>query len=328
MATPLAQSAVNLRAIFRLSRTALHLASGMLTVALIYSFIKQDTRLTLKQRWSRQILTMLGVSLKVGAADAADNAIAVHPLGLLVANHISFLDIFVINAWAPAAFVAKDDVRNWPLLGWLSRHTGTIFMQRGSRNAAHAARDHLVSQLLAGQLVAVFPEGTTSDGHTVQPFHGALFQSAIDAAVPVIPLALRYVDAQTQRPTHTADFVGDMTLVSCLWSIATSTGLIAQLEPLPALAPAGLDRRHLAAHAHHAIAHRLVHLKSMGVNAGINKAVNPNLKASPVADTAGETRADLPVAPQSARHPTGSPYQSPENPPVHDSPVPTNARKQ
>jgi len=271
MATSLTQSAGNLRALFRLSRTALHLAGGMLTVALIYPFITQGTRLALKQRWSRQLLTMLGVSQKVGAGDtprskypwgATNKAIAAHPTGLLVANHISFLDIFVINAWAPAAFVAKDDVRNWPLLGWLSHHTDTIFMQRGSRRAAHAARDHLVGQLRAGQLIAVFPEGTTSDGHTVQPFHGALFQSAIDAGVPVMPVALRYIDAQTQQSSHAADFVGDMTLVSCLWSIAASTGLIAQIEPLPALAPDSLDRRHLAARAHHAVTHRLKQMTS------------------------------------------------------------------
>lgn len=263
MATSLAQSARHLRAIFRLSRTALHLAGGLLIVALIYPFITQGTRLTLKQRWSRQLLTVLGVTLKVGAGDTVNNAIAACPSGLLVANHISFLDIFIINAWAPAAFVAKEDVRNWPLLGWLSHHTDTIFMQRGSRGAAHAARDHLVGQLRAGQLIAVFPEGTTSDGLTVQPFHSALFQSAIDAAVPVMPVALRYVDARTQQLSHTADFVGDMTLASCLWSIATSTGLIAQLEPLPVLASDGLDRRHLAAHAHHAVAHRLMHMKSL-----------------------------------------------------------------
>ncbi|MDO8313800.1 MAG: lysophospholipid acyltransferase family protein [Rugosibacter sp.] len=272
MATPQAQSAGNLRAIFRLSRTALHLTSGILTVALIYPFIKQDTRLALKQRWSRQLLTVLGIRLKVGAGDtprskypwgAANNAMAAHPVGLLVANHISFLDIFVINAWAPAAFVSKDDVRGWPLIGWLSQHTDTIFMQRGSRRAAQATRDQLVSQLRAGQLIAVFPEGTTSDGHTVQPFHSALFQSAIDATAPVMPLALSYFDAHSHQPSHAADYVGDMTLVSCLWSIAASAGLIAQLEPLPALTPDGLDRRHLAAHAHHAVAHRLMHMKSL-----------------------------------------------------------------
>jgi 1-acyl-sn-glycerol-3-phosphate acyltransferase len=272
MAASLAQSIRNLRAVFRLSRTTLHLADGMLTVALIYPFIKQDTRLALKQRWSKKLLTILGITLKVGAGDtprskypwgAANGATTVDPTGLLVANHISFLDIFIINAWAPAAFVAKEDVRSWPLLGWLSARTDTIFMQRGSRRAAHLAREHLVDQLRLRQLVAVFPEGTTSAGHTVQPFHSALFQSAIDAAAPVIPLALRYFDGQNHQPSHAADYVGDMTLIGCLWSLATSTGLIAQLEPLPALASRGLDRRHLSAHAHHAVAHRLMHMTSI-----------------------------------------------------------------
>ena len=305
MATPLAKPAENqhtglrakFRAIFRLSRTALHLAGGLLTVALIYPFITQGTRLSLKQRWSRQLLTVLGVTLKVpegdpqvvqskyctGADGTANVPETTNPAGLLVANHVSFLDIFVINAWTPAAFVAKDDVRNWPVIGWLSQHTETIFMQRGSRRAAHAARDHLVDQLCAKRLVAVFPEGTTSDGHTVQPFHSALFQSAIDASAPVIPLALRYFDAQTHQPSHAADYIDDLTLISCLWSIATSAGLIAQLEPLPALIPADLDRRHLAAHAHRAVAHRLLQM------------INPSLKVSPVADTADEIPAGLPA---------------------------------
>lgn len=289
-----------LRATFRLSRTALHLAGGMLTVALIYPCVPQNKRLALKQRWSRQLLNILCVALKVGAGETprsfesvsgksssgtASEAMAAPPAGMLVANHISFLDIFVINAWTPAAFVAKDDVRNWPLIGWLSQRTETIFLERGSRRAAHAARDHLVGQLRAGRLVAIFPEGTTSDGHGVQPFHSALLQSAVDAAAPVIPLVLRYVDAHSHQPSHAADYVGEMTLIACLWSIAASGGLIAQLEPLPALASAGVDRRHLAAHAHHAVAHRLM-----------QKTVNPSLQALPVADTAGETPAGLPAA--------------------------------
>lgn len=292
MATPLAPPAGNLRtalravfrAIFRLSRVALHLAGGILTVALIYPYAPQDKRLALKQRWSRQLLNVLGVTLKVGAGDTASEATVTRPVGMLVANHISFLDIFVINAWAPAAFVAKDDVRDWPLVGWLSQRTETIFLERGSRRAAHAARDHLVSQLRAGQLVAVFPEGTTSNGRNVQPFHSALFQSAIDAAAPVIPLALRYFNAQSPHPSHAADYVGEMTLIACLWSIATSEGLTAHLEPLPALAPTSLDRRHLAAHAHHAVAHRLMQM------------INPNLKVLPAADTADEIPAGLPAA--------------------------------
>jgi 1-acyl-sn-glycerol-3-phosphate acyltransferase len=147
-------------------------------------------------------------------------------------------------------------VLNWPVIGWLCRHTNTIFMQRGSRRAAQAARDQLVAYLRAGGLAAVFPEGTTSDGETVLPFHSALLQSAIDADAPVTPLVLRY-SATNGQPSHAADYLGETTLLACLWSVAISDGLIARLTPLPPLASDGTDRRHLAAQAHRAIAHRL-----------------------------------------------------------------------
>lgn len=272
-------------------------------VALIYPCITPGQRLALKQRWSRQLLNALGVTLKFPAPQAvqskhrtgAGNTAANQKktltptgtvAGMLVANHISFLDVFVINAWVPAAFVAKDEVRRWPLVGWLTRRTGTIFLQRGSRQAAHAAHLHLVEKLRAGTRVAIFPEGTTSDGHTVQPFHSALLQSAIDAAAPVLPLALRYLDAQTHQPSHAADYVGEMSLLECLWSIASSQGLVAQLAPLPAIPSTGLDRRHLAAHAHRAVAQHLLHK------------INPSPSASPAARTADETPAGLPAVPQ------------------------------
>jgi len=122
---------IALRAVFRLSRVALHLASGLFMVTLVYPCVTPGQRLALKQRWSRQLLDALGVVLKVGVGDTVSQT--ARPAGMLVANHISFLDIFVINAWAPAAFVAKEEVKQWPLVGWLSRRTDTIFLQRGSR---------------------------------------------------------------------------------------------------------------------------------------------------------------------------------------------------
>lgn len=274
---------IALRAVFRLSRVALHLASGLFMVTLVYPCVTPGQRLALKQRWSRQLLDALGVALKVGVGDTVSQT--ARPAGMLVANHISFLDIFVINAWAPAAFVAKDEVKQWPLVGWLSRRTDTIFLQRGSRQAAHAAHLHLVEALHTGMLIAVFPEGTTSDGHTVQPFHSALLQSAIDAAAPLLPLALRYVDAQTHQPCHAADYVGEMNLLECLWSIASSQNLVAQLAPLPAITSAGADRRHLAAHAHRVVAHHLLH------------ALNPSRSVLPAVGTADETPAGLPDEP-------------------------------
>lgn len=114
---------------FRLTRVGLRLGYGLATAALVYPLVGRPAQLKLKQRWSRQLVGMLGVRLQADAAPLPASA-------LLVANHVSWLDIFVINALTPAAFVCKADVREWPLIGWLCERTETVFMPRGSRSAA------------------------------------------------------------------------------------------------------------------------------------------------------------------------------------------------
>lgn len=270
---------IRLRALLRLARTALHLIGGALIVLLVYPGSTDARRLMLKQRWSRQLLDMLGVTLEVGAGARAIRA----PRGMLVANHVSFLDIFAVNALAPACFVAKDDVRTWPLIGWMSSRTDTIFIERGSRRAAQHTRENLVGHLRDGKRVVVFPEGTTSDGRQVLPFHGALLQSAIDAGVAVTPLALRYADAAGAQ-SAAADYIGDTSLAACLWSIACADGLRVRIEILEPLSTAATDRRHLAAQAHRAVTHAVKH------------AFNPNPMAAPAADKAGALPAGLPAA--------------------------------
>jgi 1-acyl-sn-glycerol-3-phosphate acyltransferase len=236
---------IALRAAARLAGLGLHLLLGLATVALLFSWIAPKLRLKLKQRWSRRLLSVLGVELRIAGTS---------PQGLLVANHISFLDIFVITSVAPANFVSKDEVRRWPLIGWLATQADTIFLERGSRSAAQRARAALVERLAAGDRAAIFPEGTTTNGEKVLPFHGALFQAAIDAGAPVTPVALRYVHASGGHSNAPA-YIDDITLWQCLVAIARADGLIAEvdiLEPIPSLIA---DRRHLAAHAHRAIAH-------------------------------------------------------------------------
>jgi 1-acyl-sn-glycerol-3-phosphate acyltransferase len=223
------------------------------TVIVAYPWLGSPWRRALKQRWSRQLLGTLGLQLKVGAGRTAQI-----PSGLLVANHISWLDIFAINALVPAAFVSKDDVRRWPLIGWLSAKTETIFLERGSHAAAQRTRETMVVQLQAGTHVAVFPEGTTSAGDRVLPFHAALFQGAIDAGVPVVPLALRYLDAEG-NVSRTPAYDGDITLLQCLMSIVRSCGLVIEIRVLPPIDGAASDRRHVAARSHHAIAWQLGH---------------------------------------------------------------------
>ncbi|HEX6734672.1 MAG TPA: lysophospholipid acyltransferase family protein, partial [Azonexus sp.] len=110
------------------------------------------------------------------------------PGALLVANHISWIDIYVINAALPAAFVSKAEVRGWPLIGWLAARHDTIFLRRGSRGHARLINAEIAEVLGRGQHVAVFPEGTTTDGCSLLHFHAALLQPALAAGRPVLPV--------------------------------------------------------------------------------------------------------------------------------------------
>jgi 1-acyl-sn-glycerol-3-phosphate acyltransferase len=256
------------------------------TATCAFPFLTHRWQLALKARWSRQLFQALGVQLRVSGTPIDG--------GLFVANHVSFLDIYAINALAPAAFVAKDEVRHWPLIGWLSARAETIFLERGSRSAAVRTKEQLVEQLRLRRRIGVFPEGTTSDGSSVQPFHGALFQAAIDAGVRVAPVAIRYTNAKGDLSLAPA-YVGDTSLWQCFRAIVTSGGLTAHASFLPTLDATTADRRHLAHRAHTAIAH----------------ALTPSRSAPPGIHTEAGRSGDLPDGLPSALHPTDSPSPAP-----------------
>lgn len=258
---------------------------GLATVAFAFPLLPRPARLALTARWSRQLLDALGVRLRTSGTPIDG--------GLFVANHISWLDIYAINAVAPAAFVSKDEVRYWPLIGWLSEKAETVFLERGSRAAAVRVKEHLIEQLRRRRRIGVFPEGTTSHGNYVQPFHGALFQSAIDAGALVAPVAIRYTDAQgniSMAPTY----VGDTSLWECFRTIVTSSGITAHATFLPTLDSGASNRRHLAHRAHTAIAHAL---------AG---SLTPNRLAQSDERMEAEIPDDLPDAQPSASRPIGN----------------------
>lgn len=262
-----------LRTHFRLLRAALHLVQGSATVAFVYPWLGEQHRLALKQRWSQQLLGMLGVRVRYQGVLQADPSL---PGGMIVANHVSFLDIFVVNAIAPTAFVSKDDVREWPLIGWLCARTDTVFLERGSRVAAQRTRETLASHLRKGKRIALFPEGTTTRGDTVLPFRSALLQSAIDAGTPVTPVGLRY-RAQDGRPSVAPAYVDDISLIECLRSIAAEKRTYAEIVVHAPLTNA-IDRRELSAHAHRLIAQALNHSGSHEVQADLSQPM-----ATPVA---------------------------------------------
>ena len=152
-----------------------------------------------------------------------------------------------------AAFVSKAEVRSWPLVGWLAAKTGTVFLRRGSRGHAKIVNAEIDAILNAGKNVAIFPEGTTTDGTHLLHFHGALLQPAVETGRPVQPVAISYHAADGRRSLAAA-YVGETTLLQSLQAILAAPALEARVAALPALPVAGSTRRELAPAARAAIA--------------------------------------------------------------------------
>jgi len=174
------------------------------------------------------------------------------PGALLVANHISWIDIYVINAALPAAFVAKEEIRHWPLIGWLAVRNDTVFLRRGSRGHARIINQEIADILSQEKYVAVFPEGTTTDGTHLLHFHAALIQPALAASRPVLPVAISYWEVDGRR-SLAPRYDGDITMAQCTRAILGRKKIIARLRVMPVLGLNGEDRRQVALAARAAI---------------------------------------------------------------------------
>ena len=227
--------------ISRLLRLALHLCVGLIKCSLLFPFLDHAGRERRIQRWSAQLIAICGVSLQVNQTAQAE---PVSP-ALIICNHISWLDIFVINSVHACRFVAKSDIRDWPLIGWLCDKSGTIFIARGKQRDVRRIYAGLVRSIHDGERVAFFPEGTTAPQGTVLPFHANLFEAAIEAQVPVQAYAIRYRDAAgNYHPA--ADFIGEMSFAESVLMILRHPAMHAELIRLPAVSSAGAHRRELA----------------------------------------------------------------------------------
>lgn len=186
-----------LRAAFRGTQFVLHLSLGVI--------LGSGYRLRYGAQWH---LTPAGQSIIHWWMQHVTRIVDIHitqygtPLKsnvMLVSNHISFLDIVVISAIVPVRFLAKDSVRYWPIIGYLTSLSGSLFIQRGKRQQITSTIEDIGSALQNGRPLVIFPEGTTSIGMQVLKFHTGLFQAAVDHAIPVQPITLHY------RRHNTAD---------------------------------------------------------------------------------------------------------------------------
>jgi 1-acyl-sn-glycerol-3-phosphate acyltransferase len=238
-------------ALARLLRCGLHVLHGM-AVMTRFPGLDEAGRHARIGWWSAALVRHLGLALHVRGTAPRPGAT------LVVANHVSFLDIAAIHAAIPQArFVSKADVLAWPLLGWLIRNAGTLFIERERKRDALRVVHAMAESLQRGETVAVFPEGTTGAGDVPLPFHANLLQAAIATGTPVQPVVLRYA-APGEHVATAAQFLGETTLLQTVWRMASARGLAVHVEILPPVATAHADRRALAEHLRQLVAERLV----------------------------------------------------------------------
>jgi len=227
----------------RKARLVFHFVRGLLVCATVFPWASAHLRERLIREWSRKLLAICGIEVDVqglAPGQAAPNG------AMLVSNHISWLDIYVIHSWQPVRFVAKSEIRSWPVVGWLCDKTGTIFIERGRKRDAHRVLHHITEVMQQGDLVCVFPEGTTTDGSKVLPFHANLMQAPVAGHLPVQPVGLTYLDAATGKPTLAPAYIDDISLVQCLNAILKSPPIKARLVIGPQLVAGAAGRRELA----------------------------------------------------------------------------------
>ena len=230
------------RRISRLVGVALLLAVGLAAAAPLL-LARGATRQRAARLFARALLRSLGIAHDVRGQVPRRAA-------LVVANHVSWLDVLLLMAHLPVRLVAKQELRRWPIVGALAAASGTLFINRNSPRALPAVVADVAAALRAGSVVALFPEATTFCGGDTGSFRPAMFQAAIDARAVVAPVSLRYGLASGDCTTVAA-FVGDDGLFSSLVRVASVQGLTATLRMHAVLHPeAAVSRRVLARAAH------------------------------------------------------------------------------
>lgn len=265
-----------------MARVALHVAEGVFRAAFQFPRLDGAQVAHVKRRWSLKLLQLFNVRLKV----RGDPPGVAPRSAMVVGNHVSWLDIFAIMAVSPSHFVSKAEVRNWPLIGWLSARTGTLFLERGRRQDTVRVNIAMRELLLGGERLAVFPEGTTTEGGEVKPFHASLLQPAVDARAPICPVAIRYCRPDGSVSVE-ASYAGELSFAQSLRRILAQEEIHVELVFGAPIDSAGKSRAELARQSETAIASAL---------------------RLPVPHRKPGRPSGPPAAAPSVAHPTGSPY--------------------
>lgn len=231
----------------KLAGIILQFGRGAWIVALRFPGWQKAQKLQAIQRWAQQLLTILEIEVHSNKLPQADFS------GLVVSNHLSWLDILVLQSLMPGCFVAKTEVRRWPVVGYLAQACATIFVDRSSPRSARSMVDDTAAAIAKGYAVVVFPEGTSSNGQNLGDFHANIFESAIRAQAPVQLLSLQYVDSRSGNAAAAAHFIDNMTLIESLKDVMGTSTIQARVHIGECIGAQGHTRKTLAQHAHQTI---------------------------------------------------------------------------
>ena len=227
----------------------MHIGAALLIVGIVFPRVSVQRRAGITGWWARKLLRILNILLSVHGARPLTTARNL----IVTANHISWLDIFVINATQPARFIAKAEIRDWPIAGWLCDKAGTIFIRRTRRSDTAKINETMRVVLAAGATIGFFPEGTTTAGDKLLKFHTSLFEPAVANAATIAPAAIAYRGSDGE-PSIAVAFIGELSFVESVAMIIGEKSMIAEITFAPQIEAAGLTRRELALKSEAAIA--------------------------------------------------------------------------
>lgn len=227
-------------------RLLVHVFGAWLTTTFMYPFYNEARRSRHVQSWSKKLLDICGVEVTVHHPERLSSR------ALIVANHISWLDIFLIHSVVPCHFIAKAEMAHWPVIGSLAKSSGTLFLERSRSRHLKSTLEMLVRYLKARKHCIFFPEGTTAKQGELLPFHPNLFEGAIHARMSIQPFALKYVNRAGEFE-DAVDLSGDISMRESINSILGKDRIFAELTLLPPIDSNGLSRKDLSEHARKAI---------------------------------------------------------------------------
>jgi len=233
---------------FRVGRIIAHTLLGLTIAAVVLPLCKASYRARLIRWWCKNLLAAFNLKVSSHGYIPAQNAQLSSTM--FVANHISWSDIHAINSIITLRFIAKSDIINWPVFGYLVSRANTLFIDRNNKRDAKRTIDVAVQSLLAGDNLCLFPEGTTSDGTVLYPFKSSLIQAAIEAKATICPIAIRYPHPGGGVNTDVA-YAGETTLIQSMQKILSQKQPVIELhflKPITAEDVAKQDRRELTLH--------------------------------------------------------------------------------